>query len=703
MVFDTYQQISPRPYDAGLPLRIVDIDEESLKRVGQWPWPRTVLADLVKKLSDNGAAAIGFDMVFPEPDRMSPANALRFWPQSEALAGLREEVERLPSNDQVFAEAIGEGPVVLGFIATPQGGSTPQAKAGFAHGGDDPGLFAPGYAGAAASLPELQEKASGTGSLNWLPEHDQIIRRVPMVVQVDGKLFPSFAADMLRLAQGASTYMVKSSGASSEKAFGENTGIVKVRVGDYEVPTEADGEMWIRFAKQAKERYLPAWKVLNGDIGKVEIEGRLAIIGTSAAGLLDLRATPLEASVPGVELHAQAVEQILQGSFLQRPDFATPAELLYILVLGLLIAILIYRLGATGSAVLGGIAVAAVIGVSWYAFSAFGWLVDPVYPAIALTAVYLSGTLFVFLRTERERNRVRNAFGHYMAPALVERLADDPSQLKLGGETRDMTLLFSDVRGFTTISEGLNAEELTHFLNSLFTPLSKIILEEQGTIDKFMGDAVMAFWNAPLDDGEHATHACRAALRIMEEMPQLNERWRSEAEARGRSFSPVKIGIGLNTGICCVGNLGSDTRFDYSVIGDNVNVASRLEGQSKTYDVGTIVGESTTARAPDFAFLELDLLKVKGKTEATRIFALLGNGEFKHSRTFSDFVGRHDEFIARYRAKDWDGAELLRRECDRINGAGLHRLYALYKERIDHFRRNPPPADWDGAAEALGK
>jgi adenylate cyclase len=703
MVFDTYQQISPRPYDAGLPLRIVDIDEESLKRVGQWPWPRTVLADLVKKLSDNGAAAIGFDMVFPEPDRMSPANALRFWPQSEALAGLREEVERLPSNDQVFAEAIGEGPVVLGFIATPQGGSTPQAKAGFAHGGDDPGLFAPGYAGAAASLPELQEKASGTGSLNWLPEHDQIIRRVPMVVQVDGKLYPAFAADLLRLAQGASTYMVKSSGASSEKAFGENTGIVKVRVGDYEVPTEADGEMWIRFAKQAKERYLPAWKVLNGDIGKQEIEGRLAIIGTSAAGLLDLRATPLEASVPGVELHAQAVEQILQGSFLQRPDFATPAELLYILVLGLLIAILIYRLGATGSAVLGGIAVAAVIGVSWYAFSAFGWLVDPVYPAIALTAVYLSGTLFVFLRTERERNRVRNAFGHYMAPALVERLADDPSQLKLGGETRDMTLLFSDVRGFTTISEGLNAEELTHFLNSLFTPLSKIILEEQGTIDKFMGDAVMAFWNAPLDDGEHATHACRAALRIMEEMPQLNERWRSEAEARGRSFSPVKIGIGLNTGICCVGNLGSDTRFDYSVIGDNVNVASRLEGQSKTYDVGTIVGESTTARAPDFAFLELDLLKVKGKTEATRIFALLGNGEFKHSRTFSDFVGRHDEFIARYRAKDWDGAELLRRECDRINGAGLHRLYALYKERIDHFRRNPPPADWDGAAEALGK
>jgi adenylate cyclase len=266
-----------------------------------------------------------------------------------------------------------------------------------------------------------------------------------------------------------------------------------------------------------------------------------------------------------------------------------------------------------------------------------------------------------------------------------------------------MTLLFSDVRGFTAISEGLDAEELTHFLNSLFTPLSKIILDEQGTIDKFMGDAVMAFWNAPLDDSEHATHACSAALRIMQEMPALNEHWRKEEEAKGRSFNPVKIGIGLNTGICCVGNLGSETRFDYSVIGDNVNVASRLEGQSKTYDVSAIVGESTTARAPDFAFLELDLLKVKGKTEATRIFALLGDGAFKQSRTFNDFSARHGEFLQRYRAKDWDAAEALRRECDRINSAGLHRLYALYRERIAYFRQNPPPPDWDGTAEALGK
>jgi adenylate cyclase len=703
VVFDTYQVLRPRSYDANLPVRIVDIDEESLKKVGQWPWPRTVLAELVRKLKDNGAAAIGFDIVFPEPDRLSPANALRFWPKSEALAGLRDEVEKLPSNDQVFAEAIGQSPVVLGFIAAPQGTSIPEVKAGFAHGGDDPALYAPSYPGAASSLTELQDKASGSGSLNWVPEYDQIVRRVPLLVQVDGKLFPSFAADMLRLAQGASTFVVKSSGASNAASFGENTGIVKIRIGDYEIPTEADGEMWIRFTGHATQRYLPAWRVLNGEIGKDEIEGRLMIIGTSAAGLLDLRATPLEASVPGVELHAQAIEQILQNSFLQRPDFATPAELLYILVLGIVIAILAYRLGALGGAVLGGIAVAAVVAVSWYAFAAFGYLVDPIYPAMALTAVYLAGTLYVFLRTERERNRVRNAFGHYMAPALVERLADDPSRLKLGGETRDMTLLFSDVRGFTTISEGLNAEELTHFLNTLFTPLSNIILDEQGTIDKFMGDAVMAFWNAPLDDSEHPSHACHAALRIMEQMPVLNEGWRIEAEAKGRPFTLVKIGIGLNTGICCVGNLGSETRFDYSVIGDNVNVASRLEGQSKTYELVTIVGESTTARAPDFAFLEIDLLKVKGKTEATRIFTLLGDSALKQSRGFIDLAARHDEFLRKYRARDWDAADLLRRECDRMNGSGLHGLYALYRERIVFLKQNPPPPDWDGTAEALSK
>ena len=703
LVFDAYQRVDPPKFNPDLPVRIVDIDEDSLKQVGQWPWPRTLLAELVDRLAANGAATIGLDMVFPEPDRLSPANALHYWPKSDALASLREEVEKLPSNDEVLAEAIGKAPVVLGFIAAPQGTSIPEAKAAFSYAGDDPKLFAPSYSGATASLEILQKPAQGAGALNWIPEHDQIVRRMPMIVRVGDALFPSLAADVLRLGQGASTYIVKSSGASGEMAFGEHTGIISIKIGEFEVPTEAHGQMWIRFSPHSKGRYLPAWKVLKGEIGRDDVEGRIVLIGTSAPGLLDIRATPLEAAVPGVELHAQVVEQIIQGAFLQRPDFATAAELLYILLLGSLIAFLIYRAGALGSAVVVAGAVVAVIGISWYAFKSYGWLVDPIYPAIALTAIYLAGTVFMFLRTERERNRVRNAFSHYMAPALVERLADDPSRLKLGGETRDMTLLFSDVRGFTTISEGLDAEELTRFLNSLFTPLSNIILEEQGTIDKFMGDAVMAFWNAPLDDSAHPTHACNAALRIMAEMETLNERWREEAKAKGKPYKPVKLGIGLNTGVCCVGNLGSETRFDYSVIGDNVNIASRLEGQSKTYDVGTVVGESTTARAPDFAFLELDLLKVKGKTEATRAFALVGDSDVKNSKKFIELNDLHQKFLARYRAQDWEAAETLSRKCEKLNTVHLDRVYELYRERIAHFRQNPPPPDWDGATEALTK
>ena len=704
LVFDSYQRLAPLKFDPELPVRIVDIDEESLQRIGQWPWPRTMLSNLVGKLRDAGAATIGFDMVFPEPDRMSPANAVRYWPQSDRLTELKRELDALPSNDQMFASAIGSAPVIMGFIASPSHESSlPLAKAGFSHGGDDPRLFAPYYPGATSSLEKLQEPAIGTGALNWVPENDQIIRRMPILVTIRDSLYPSFSADLLRVAQGASTYLVKSSGASGEKAFGEKTGIVKVRVGDFEIPTDANGQMWLHFSPQSRDRYIPAWKVLSGEIGEEEIAGRILLIGTSAAGLLDLRATPLEASVPGVELHAQAVEQIIRGSYLLRPDFATPAELLYILLLGILIAVLIYRAGALGSAVLGGLAVAFVLWMSWHAFKSWGWLVDPVYPTIALTAIYLTGSSFVFLRTERERNRVRNAFSHYMAPALVERLADEPDRLKLGGETRDMTLLFSDVRGFTTISEGLDAEELTRFLNELFTPLSNIILNEQGTIDKFMGDALMAFWNAPLDDPDHANHACAAALRMADEMSVLNERWQKAAENAGRPHKPVIIGIGLNTGLCCVGNLGSETRFDYSVIGDNVNVASRLEGQSKTYGLVTIAGEETASRAADFAFLELDLLKVKGKTEATRIFALLGNDTVRRSEPFTALSTRHQDFLSAYRKMDWDEAEGLLQACETMGGEQMAHLYALYRERIARFRKTPPPDDWDGTEEALSK
>ncbi len=311
---------------------------------------------------------------------------------------------------------------------------------------------------------------------------------------------------------------------------------------------------------------------------------------------------------------------MLNGEHLSRPPFATGLELVYLVAAGAALAWLIGRLGAIGTAVIGAAAMLVVFAASWLAYTNAGYLLDPVYPSIAVLLVYLATSLTGYIATERERSRVRSAFGHYVAAPLVEELARNHDKLKLGGETREVTVLFADVRGFTNIAEGLTAEELIAFLNRLFTPLSDIILEERGTIDKFMGDAVMAFWNAPLLEDTHAASACRAALRMQAQVGRLNDLWAAEAAARGEAVAHVQLGIGLNTGDCCVGNVGSPQRFDYSILGDVVNIASRLEGTTKTYGVPIIVGEKTALAAPSLAFLEIASVKVRGKERPERIY-----------------------------------------------------------------------------------
>ncbi len=704
LIFDSYQQISPRIYDPKSPVRIIDIDEASIERIGQWPWPRTVLADLVQNLNQLGAAVIAFDIVFSERDRLSPEQLVQQWPKSSALENLRSELGKLPAHDEVFAKSLADGAVIMGFIAHDhQSEKLPLTKSGFAFAGDDPKLFAPSYLGATVSLFSLQEKASGIAALNWIPEHDQIIRRLPMIVRIGETLYPSLSLESLRLAQGASTLLIKSSGASNEHSFGAKTGINHLRVGNIIVPTDAKGQMWLKFTKTDARRYISAWKILKNEIPQNEIEGRIVLIGTSAAGLFDLRTTPLETSVPGVEIHAQAIEQMVSGEFLQRPDFAAAAEIFYMLALGIAVGAIIYLAGAFWSAFIVISAIAGVAAASWFSYTKFGWLVDPIYPSFAILAVYISGTLYVYLRTEAERNRVRNAFSHYMAPALVEELASSPDKLKLGGEMRELTLLFCDVRGFTAISENLDAESLTRFINNLFTPLTDIILEARGTIDKYMGDAIMAFWNAPLDDPAHPTNACRAALAIMGRIEELNKVWKQEAKLQGHAYHPVQLGIGINSGLCCVGNLGSEQRFDYSVIGDSVNIASRLEGQTKAYGVKIIIGETTAAHISNFASLEIDRLQVKGKKEPVRIFALMGDEATARTTAFIELNKKHNAMLAAYRARQWDDADKQLEACQALGEKELIQIYDLYAKRINDFRAHPPPEDWDGRAVAETK
>jgi adenylate cyclase len=417
---------------------------------------------------------------------------------------------------------------------------------------------------------------------------------------------------------GETTAFVRSSGGSGVAAFGQRTGVETVRVGETVLPTGSDGQLWLNFARPDSRRFIPAYKILDGTFEPKDLAGRHILIGASATGLLDLRATPLAASVPGVEIHAQAIEQMLSGAHLVRPAFATGAEILFLIAAGILVAGLIRHSGALAAAAIGTVAIASVATGSWLAFAQGGLLFDPVYPSLSVLAVYLAGSLLSFIKTETDRVRMKRAFGHYVAAPLIEELAADPSRLKLGGETRDVTLLFADVRGFSRLSEGMDAETLIRFVNRLFTPLSEIILDHHGTIDKFMGDAVMAFWNAPVADRDHAMHACRAALAMQAEMDRLNREDAARKAAAGEPHRPVRIGIGLNTGPCCVGNVGSPQRFDYSVLGDTVNVASRIEGTTKTYGAPIISGERTAREAASFAFLEIEtaaLLRGKERHE----------------------------------------------------------------------------------------
>ncbi|MFO0995708.1 MAG: adenylate/guanylate cyclase domain-containing protein [Alphaproteobacteria bacterium] len=702
IVFDTYLRLKPRAYDPNAPVRIIDIDEGSLERVGQWPWPRTIVAQLIERLGAMGAVAIGFDVVFAEPDRTSPSRIARYLPSTPDFEPLRAQLRDLPDSDDVLAAAIGSTPTITGFVLTNSGGNRPPAlKAGFALAGDDPKPFLLDYAGAVPSLPVLEAAASGNGSVTGLPDRDGVIRRTPLILRMGEEIYPSLGAEGLRIAQGASTYVVKSSGASGVESFGQHTGVSQVKIGQFVVPTDAQARVWIHYSGTEPDRFIPAWRVFEPDFNPEDVAGRILFIGTTAAGLKDLRTTPLNPAAAGVEVYAEVIEQILTGSYLLRPDFAPGLEIVYVVIIGLVLIVLLPNVGARWCGLLGMGAIAVAIGGSWYAFASLQWLLDPVFPSLTILAVYVVETGLIFLRTESERRWVRSAFGRYISPAVVDRLAEHPERLTLGGEMREMTILFNDIRDFTARSEHLDAHGLTRFVNRYLTPMTDVVLSARGTIDKYIGDCIMAFWNAPLDDSEHALNACRAALGMRRELARLNAAW--AAEESGRAFEPVRIGIGVNTGVCCVGNMGSDQRFDYSVLGDDVNLASRLEGQSKTYGVDIVISETTEKEAASLATMELDLLRVKGRTKPVRIFTLLGDESVAASTEFQAQRARHDTMLAAYRARDWAGAAARLEECRRIGNGALRSVYDLYAARLREFADSPPPPDWDGVYEARHK
>jgi len=706
VAFDSFQRIKPRTYHPATPVRIVDIDEAALAEFGQWPWPRTIVARLIDKLTEKGAAVIAFDVVFAEPDRSSISRMVKDLVAFTDPATVQKLAAAIQDNDKVLADAIAHSRVVLGFGFDPHGGSQPPKRMfGTAFAGDDPSQFLPVQQGTVKPLAILEAAAKGNGSVNTDVE-GSVIRRVPMLFRVAGQegLFPALSIEALRVAQGASTYVIKSSGASSEMSFGAKTGIVAIRTGDIEARTDSRGRLALYDSGHREERFVSARAVLKDEVPPDKLDGQIVFIGTSAIGLKDLRSTPVDDSAPGVEVHAQLAEQMIEQEFLARPDFADGAEFLYLAAIGALFVFLLPRLSAGKMTIVAAIFIGIGLAVPWIAFSEYDLLFDPIYPPVTLAVIYVSGTALAFMRTERERAAIRGAFGLYLSPDQVERIARHPELLQLGGEMREITVMFTDVRGFTRISEQFDPHGLTRFMNRFLTPMTDLIRSHRGTIDKYMGDAIMAFWNAPLDVDRHAALACDTALAMQARLVELNEEWKAEAEAEGRGHIPVNIGIGLNTGQASVGNFGSTQRFTYSCLSDDVNLASRLEGQCKTYSVGIIIGDKTRLQVPDYAALEIDLVMVKGKTEPERVHALVGGLAVAQTPAYQELVRLQAAFLAQYRTGGFVEALDLIAGCEAAAAAVGWRqgYYNMMRVRVDGLI-DDSPHDWTGVYVAKEK
>lgn len=744
--FDMYQRSQPReiPPQAVQPVVIIDLDERSLSEVGQWPWSRLTLAKMVANLMNQGAALVAFDMVFAEPDRMNPEGVV------ESLYNLddttREAILKLPSNDDLFADVIKQSRVVLGQAGfwddRPESSTRPAFKSiavrGLVRDAPKPSQFLPSFKSMIRNVEVLEGPGAGHGIFSLVPETDGIVRRVPTLFMYRGDPYTSLSVEMMRVMFQRKTIVAEIGPVGMEAVgiapksltkqlremyrqlatqSGETDALSYVDgmfpTGTLKLPTDGQGRMWPYFSKSDKSKYVSAIDVLNGTVDPKRIRGKMAIVGTSAVGLLDIRATPVDAIIPGVEVHAQVIEAAFTGNFLSRPPWINGAEILLIALGGLMIIILVPIVGAKWTLAVFVFLAGGAAGGSWYLFTDKKVLFDVTFAIASMFLLYSTLTYLNFSREEAQKKQTRDAFSKYLSPDMVESVAADPSKLKLGGDKRDMTLLFCDVRGFTTISEQFDAEGLTALINKLLTPLTNVILDHKGTVDKYMGDCIMAFWNAPLDDDEHIYNASISALLMIGEMGPLNDRLEAEAIEEGRKHIPLKVGVGLNTGECVVGNMGSDQRFDYSVLGDTVNLASRLEGQSKTYGMNIVLGATTHEAVKDrLATIDLDFIQVKGKTTGVYIYALMGDADIKDVPEFVNLKTKIHNAIDAYRNQRFDEALDGFREI-RTLGDDDHKpwklavtldvLCDLYEDRIKEYKINPPAADWDGVFIATTK
>jgi len=681
---------------------ILDIDEKSLGEIGRWPWSRNLMAGLVEKLFDRyGVTLVGFDVVWAERDTSSGIEVL----DALASADLKEipafhtAYARLRSSldfDARFAASLKGRPVVLGYYFNSE------ERAVQANAIPEPvlpkGTFSgrriefPPWNGYTGNLPIYLKNAAAAGHFNPLTDFDGVVRRVPMIVEFEGAYYESLSLAMVRtlLAQQSGRFPGVEPGFPPERVMAKGyAGLEWLRVGPLTIPVDETASALIPYrGSRSSFLYVSLADVIKDRVEPERLRGRIALVGTTAPGLLDLRSTPVDSVYPGVEIHANLVAGIIDREIKQKPAYMLGAEVVLLGVAGVALAVLIPTLSALWATL------AAIVALALAAiFNLLLWneanLVLPLASTVLMIAsLYTMNMAYGYFVESRSKRQFTELFGQYVPPELVDRMAQDPGRYNMEPRSAELTILFSDVRGFTSISEALEPEDLREYINEYLTTMSSIIRSRyHGTLDKYIGDAIMAFWGAPVDDPQHARNGVLAAMEMQKQCEVLNARFAA------RGWPTLKIGVGLNSGTVRVGDMGSEVRRAYTAMGDAVNVASRLEGRTKGYGVGILVGEATRRLVKDVVFREVDRIKVKGKDEAVVIYEPLGP-ESELGRSLADELKLWNQALRAYRAQQWDQVEVSLLNLQRMSPGCT--LYGVYAERVATLRRNPPPPHWDG-------
>ena len=704
IVYDTRLALTmPRTVDPRIV--ILDIDEKSLAEKekggeGRWPWPRDRLALLLDKLFDRYQIAIvGFDIVFAERDESSGLKVLQQLAQKELkdVSGFQATLRQLQPQleyDEIFAAKMRNRPVVLGYTFTRFEGEgskkgavpAPVLPAGTFAGKNIGFTSFPGYT---ANLPELQKAAASAGHFSLDPDEDGILRRVPMLAEFAGAYYEPLSLAIVRMIIGGPNIVP---GYPSDKIWSRSySGLEWLEVGPLRIPVDERVTALIPYrGKQKSFSYISAVDVIHERVDPAQLQGKIVLVGTSAPGLLDLRATPVEEVYPGVEVHANMISGMLDRNIKQKPPYVVGAEFVLLLLAGLAMALLLPLLNPLKSLLVTVAVLVLVLFTNLIVFH-YGNLVLPLASGLLLISLLfaLNMTYGYFVET-RGMRQITGLFGQYVPPELVDQMAQNPEQFNMAPRAEDLTVLFSDVRGFTTISESLSPEDLAIYINDYLTTMSLVIREgHRGTLDKYIGDAIMAFWGAPMSDPAHARNAVLAAMDMQKAAKTLNEKF------KGKGWPTFKIGVGVNSGVMRVGDMGSQIRRAYTVMGDAVNLGSRLEGIAKEYGADIIVGEGTKNAVSDIIFRELDRVRVKGKDEAVAIYEPFGlQGQVEKAKL--DEIKLYVQFLRLYRAQDWDQAELqLFNLQKQVPGNTLYSQ--TFVERISYLRANPPGKGWDGA------